>query len=143
MRKYIAIGIVTLAVVLVAGCSIKLGSKKLSLTLDNMHSYDTTIDKATVWEVQGMATDPKGVKYYIYTSNDNVIYIHPYKKIVYSRNGDVIGFVDTEHIIRLHNPADGWGSIDLASVGVIKNPYEGKHLPDLSTYKTPETKVKK
>lgn len=147
MRQHsMVIKIITLVLTvgLIAGCSIPLGSKKLHLSLENnIQSYDPTIEKATVWEVQGMATDVKGVKYYIYTSGDNVIYIHPYKKIVYSRNGDVIGFVDTDRVIRLHNPADGWKDIDLSSVGEIKNPYEGKHLPDFSTYKTPESKAKK
>jgi hypothetical protein len=132
------------ALMVMAGCTLKLGSKTIKLSLDNtMQSYDQTFDKATVWDVQGMATDAKGIKYYIYTNGEYVIYIHPYKKVVYARSGDVIGFVDTDKVIRLHDPADGWGTLDISGVGEIKNPYEGQHLPDFSIYKTPKSKVKK
>jgi hypothetical protein len=127
---------------LVTGCAIRIGSKTLKLSFENtLQSYDSTIQKSTIWEVKGMANDPKDIKYYIYTYDNFVIYIHPYTKLVYSHKGEVIGFVDTERIIRLHNPYKGWDNINRSPVGEIKNPYEGKYLPDFSTYQTPKHKV--
>ena len=133
--KYLIIPVLALYL---SGCALTIGSKTIKLSFeDTMQSFDSEIEKSTVWEVQGMAHDPAGTKYYIYTHDKKVIYVHPYKKLVYSRSGDIIGFIDTESIIRLHPPFEGWQDIDRTNVGRIANPYEDKYLPDFSTYETP------
>ena len=98
------------------------------------------------WEKAGVAAhDSEGNMYIVMVSDNEVLYVPiggPRAVLVYSRAGDVIGYIGTDKGVHLHEPSNGWGELDISNVGTIANRFEGDGtIPDFSKYKTPETKV--
>ncbi len=89
------------------------------------------------------ARDSQNRMYTTMIKDGAVAYWSPYNNLVYSREGDVIGFKGEDKKLHFHTPSDGWAGMDLSNVGRIANTLEGTGtIPDFSTFKTPETKVK-
>ncbi len=93
------------------------------------------------WEKQMTAYDSKERFYYIFTSKDRIVFLSPYNTLIYSREGNVIGF-QRDGIFHFHKPSKGWKKIDTSSVGPIKNKYEGyEDYPDFSSYTAPPSLI--
>ena len=114
---------------------------------DELGSKCEKTTKLESWnEESAKATDKDDAMYNIYTNGKKeVFYKPPYVNgdLLYSRAGNLIGFVGTDKNIHFHEPDNGWPKGVKKQVGTIANKYEGSgSIPDYSKYKTPKTEVK-
>lgn len=132
---------ITSLIIIFAFCSgCQTGQKETDFpSSEGDHSICNTYTK---WVKNIAAYDSQKNMYYAYICKDRIVFLSPYSTLLYSREGNVIGF-QRDGVFHFHAPSKGWKELDTSSVGHIGNMYEGKDdCPDLSEYKAPPTSVK-
>ena len=113
-------------------------------TTENDNESHQICNEYKNWVRQITANDSEERVYYSFTCKDRIVFLSPYNTLLYSREGNVIGF-QRDGTFHFHAPSKGWKKgVNISSVGLIKNQYEGYDgIPNLKAYKTPPTLVSK